>query len=151
MTDTGYGFKALDPTGATYYTRRDGTSETVYPLPRPGEKWGPWLEHHDPATPDGKPCGSGRFHVWRMLSLKYGPSGAWPWFVEWQGYIGGNEEKLGVQRLRLRRIAPKTFARALRPPFHWGKGADLYGADLYGADLRGANLSGADLSEANLG
>ena len=140
MTDisTGYGFKALDPTGATYPNRRAGSCEMLYALPHPGEKWGPWMEHPNPAIPDGHACGAGRFHIWKKLSGKYGPVNWWPWFVQWENEIGHDNTKIGVTRLRLRRITPKTLHRALR--LGWGSRADLRYADLHDADLSGADL-----------
>ena len=137
---TGYGFKALDPTGATYY----GSKRFAYPQPRPGEKWGPWFAHPNPAEPDGQECGPGGWHVHKRLSLQYGPPGAYPWFVQWRGLLGEGADKVRVRELRLRVITPKALARALRPPFNWGTGADLRRANLSRADLYGANLSGAN-------
>jgi len=154
--DSGYGFKALDPTGATYPdNRRDGSGVMLYALPRPDEKWGPWMDHPNPAEPDGRECGHGRFHIWSSLSLEYGPRNPWPWFVQWEVKIGGDGRKLGVRRLRLRRISPRVLARSLRSPFNWGFGACLSniclsGANLYAANLYAANLRDADLSDANL-
>ena len=148
--DTGYGFKCLDPTGATYHKRRNGSSEMLYALPHPGEKWGPWMEHPQPAEPDGASCGPGRYHVMLKLSAVYAPTNWWPWFVQWSGQIGADNEKVSVAKLRLRRISPAVLARALRPPFNWGYMADLRKAGLYMANLRGANLREADLRVANL-
>jgi len=146
--DTGYGFKFLDPTGATYPRRRDGSNEMLYALPRPGEKWGPWMIHPNAAVRDGPSCGPGRYHVMLKLSAVYAPRHWWPWFCQWRGVVGSDSEKVGVTNLRLRRIAPKVLCRALRPPFNWGREAILQRADLSGADLREADLSGADLREA---
>ena len=145
-----YGFKALDPTGCTYY---EG-DPFIYNLPQRGEKWAV-TEHPEPAERDGEECGPGGLHVHNSLSLRYGPPGAWPWFVRYRSEdaVGGGprHDKTRVTRLELRRIHPRTLARCLRPPFNWGRGgADLHGADLYGANLSGANLYGADLRGANL-
>jgi len=150
MQQHGYGFKFLDPTGATYPGRHDGSDEMLYALPRPGEKWGPWMEHPRPAAPDGQACGPGRYHVMRKLSAVYAPRNWWPWFCEWSEPCGQDQEKVGVRQLRLRRISPRVLDRALRPPFNWGCQANLIGANLIGANLIGANLHGADLSGANL-
>jgi hypothetical protein len=145
----GYGWKFLNPYGAT---TRNGV-ETLYPLPRPDEKWGPWFKHPTPAEPDGEDCGSGRWHVMNRLDARYAPSDWYPWFVEWRGLIGKSQEKTGVAELRLRRLPLKVFIRLLR----WGygcnanlRGADLYGANLHGANLYEADLRGADLYGANL-
>ena len=165
IEQTGYGIKILDATGATYHTRRGGRAETVYALPGPDEKWGPWNVHANPAEPDGLACGSGGFHAHRRLSWAYGPPRGWPWFALWRGLLGEDDEKVRVREIRLRRIAPAVLWRAMRPPFDWGRGADLrwanlmaadlmradlYEADLRWANLRGANLSGADLRWADL-
>jgi hypothetical protein len=146
----GYGFKCLDPTGATYPDRRDGSEEMLYTLPRPGEKWGPWMDHPNPSTADGQACGWGRYHVHLRLSAVYAPHNWWPWFAEWRQPVGADREKVGVLSIRLRRIAPKVLARALRPPFNWGHNADLRNADLSNADLGYAKLGCANLSYANL-
>ena len=161
----GYGFKILDPTGATYHERRDGSQEIIYALPRPGKKWGPWNVHPCPAEPDGEACGHGRFHLHKRLSFAHAPTRGWPWFAQWEGLVGEDDEKIAVRRLRLRRIAPRVLWRALHSPFNWGceadlswanlswanlHGANLHGADLHGADLRWANLGEADLTGANL-
>jgi len=148
--DRGFAFKLLDPTGATYPGRRDGSNEMLYVLPRPGEKWGPWTDHPDPVAPDGKAYGPGGFHAHKRLSWAYAPLRAWPWWMEWEGLLGENLEKVRVSRYRLRRIAPKVLWRALRPPFSWGKGANLAYANLRGADLRHADLRFADLRDADL-
>jgi hypothetical protein len=147
--ETGTGFKFLNPYGATNY----GGKDFLYPLPNPNEKWGPWIEHPNPAEPDGSDCGSGRLHVMLRLSADYAPHNWWPWFCQWEGEIGRSEEKIGVKRLRLRRINTKTFHRIIRMGYCRGadlSGADLSGAGLSGADLSGAGLSGADLSGAGL-
>ena len=147
-----YGFKALDQTGCTYF---EGQA-FVYNLPRRGEQWA-LTEHPEPGQFDGNECGPGGLHVHNRLSLEYGPPGSWPWFARYrvEAVLGSSEQKTRVTQMELRRIHPRVLARALRPPFNWGKGANLRwanlsGADLYGADLSGADLSGADLSEVDL-
>ena len=144
-----YGFKALGPTGCTHY----GGEPFIYNLPQRGQKWAV-TEHPEPAEHDGEECGPGGLHVHNSLSLRYGPPGAWPWFVRYRSddAIGGGprHDKTRVTRLEVRRVHPRTLARCLRPPFNWGCGADLRGANLVGADLRGANLVGADLRGADL-
>ncbi len=147
----GNSIKMLDPTGATYYQG----NATVYPTPRGDEKWGPWLVHPNPAEPDGSACGPGGWHTHRSLSYAYAPRRAWPWWAEWRRSLGMNNEKVQAVEVRLRRIAPKVLWRAMKPPFNWGRGANLSGAnlseaDLSGANLREANLRGADLSGADL-
>jgi hypothetical protein len=152
--DRGHGFKFLNQYGATQYQGKD----FIYPLPHPDQKWGAWIEHPDPAEPDGLDCGPGRFHVMRKLSADYAPPGWWPWFCEWEGEIGESKEKVGARRLRLRRIPRKVFWKILRngdcarADLRGAnlRGANLMGADLRGANLRGANLMGADLTGANL-
>ena len=139
MEDHGYGFKFLNPYGATEY---DG-NDFIYPLPAPDQKWSDWVEHPDPVEPDGNDCGEGRLHVMNTLSAQYAPSNWWPWFCEWEGIIGASEEKVGVRRLRLRRINKRAFWKIIRMGY-------CSGAYLRGAYLRGANLSGADLSGAYL-
>jgi len=146
---TGEGWKFLDPTGCTYY---EGTA-TQYPLPRPGETWGPWLEHPSPAVPDGQDCGPGRFHVMRRLDARYAPRNWWPWRAEYSGVIGSSEEKLGVKAVRLRRVSPEEFHDLIRTGECQGanlQGANLQGADLRDANLRYTNLWYADLRDANL-
>ena len=138
------GWKFLTPYGATEYNRK----ETLYPLPQPGEKWGPWIKHPEPAEPDGCDCGAGRFHVMRKLDACYAPTNWWPWFVEWRGSVGKSDEKLGCHELRLRRVPKRVFWKIIR--LGWCRGANLRGANLRGADLRGANLRGAILREADL-
>ena len=133
------GFKFLTPYGAT--TRRDingrENGETIYPLPRPDEKWGPWFEHPKP-TEDGESCGSGRWHVMRSISAVYAPSDWWLWYVQAENIIGESDEKFSCTRLRLRRISRKVFWRMIR--LGWCKGANLLNADLSGVDLREANI-----------
>ena len=138
----GNGIKFLTPWGTTeqHYTE--------YTLPQPGEKWGAWMEHPAHALPDGNDCGPGRYHVMKALSAQYAPSNWWPWWVEYQSVIGESAEKVGVARLRLRRIRPAVFHRMIR--FGWCKDADLTGADLTGANLIRANLTGANLTRADL-
>ena len=56
----GYGFKFLNPYGATEYEGED----FLYPLPQPNEKWGEWIEHPSPAEPDeNKYLPSGLNHI----------------------------------------------------------------------------------------
>ena len=140
----GRGWKFLNQYGATEY---EGV-ETIYPLPRPDEKWGPWLTHPEPAEPDGKDCGSGRWHVMKKLSAQYAPIGWWPWFVEYRGIFGESDKKVGVRELRLRLVPKRVFWRVIR--LGWCKGSNLWNAVLWNADLRGANLRGANLRDANL-
>ena len=141
---TGYGFKLLDPTGATY---RDGV-RFGYHLPAPGEKWSEWTRHPEPAEFDGKDSGPGRIHLMRRIDARYADRNWWPWFAQWTGLVGASDEKLGVVEVRLRLIEPRVFWRIIR--MGWCTGADLSGANLRGASLRGASLSDADLSLANL-
>jgi hypothetical protein len=163
-------FKFLDPTGATY---RNG-EPFYYNLPGPGQKWATTM-HPEPVEPDGKACGAGRIHLMRNLSATYAPPNWWPWWAVPIGEMDSDSEKVSAAGCKLRRISPRVLARALRPPFNWGMGADLrsaylrsadlrsaylrsanlrsadlYGANLSGADLSGADLSGADLSGADL-
>ena len=64
------GWKFLNPYGATekYTITGDQNGETVYPLPGPTEKWGPWFNHPSPSKPDGDACGSGRFHIMKKFN-----------------------------------------------------------------------------------
>ena len=140
-------FKFLDPTGCTYHEAR----AFQYNLPQRGQTWGDWTEHPEPAEPDGNACGPGRLHLMKTMSARYAPANWWPWWAEGDVLVGEDREKASYWRVKLRRISPKAFARCLRPPFSWGKAADLRDADLRDADLRGANLRGADLRDANLG
>ena len=150
----GTGFKFLAPDLCTYHDDQP----FAYPVPAPGEKWGPWFEHPDPVEPDGRACGPGRLHVMKEFNARYAPVVWWPWWVQWAGKIGEDKEKVGVRYVRLRRISRSVFWKALC--LGWGKSANLKeanlkeanlsGADLGEANLRGANLSGADLSGANL-
>ena len=142
------GWKFLDPTGATYPHRRDGTKEMVYLLPRPGQKWGDWMRHPNPAEPDGRTCGPGRFHIMRRLDALYAPPQWYPWFAEIRGVLGADEVKASGTEIRLRRVPPRVFWRIIR--LGWCAGNDLREAPLGGADLHGANLSGTDLSDADL-
>lgn len=145
MTETRYGFKFLDPTGATYYNG----IETVYPLPAPGEKWGPEFVHPNPAEPDGKDCGPGRWHVMKRPSADHAPDSWWPWYVQSTGVIvGESKKKFGTTALRLRRISQKAWHRIIR--MGWCSSANLSGANLFKANLHKANLYGANLSWANL-
>jgi len=147
MTEYAYGFKALDPTGCTYFNGE----QFVYNLPSRGEKWAT-TEHPEPGVVNGDECGAGGLHVHNRLSLEFGPPGAWPWFVRYriEDVLGGGEgyDKTRVIRLELRRISPRVLARSLRPPFNWGYEANLCGANLYEANLCGANLYGANLRGA---
>jgi hypothetical protein len=139
-----HGFKFLTPYGSTIYHNR----ETVYPIPRPDEKWGPWFYHPAPATPDGMDCGPGRWHVMLKPSANYAPTNWWVWYAEGKGIVGESTEKFGCTAIRLRRITQKMFWRMIR--LGWCKRANLYKADLHRADLGKANLRGADLQGADL-
>ena len=136
----GNGIKFLTPWGTTeqHYTE--------YALPQPGEKWGAWMEHPAPAAPDGNDCGPGRYHVMKSMSAQHAPRNWWPWWVQYEKIVGESEEKIGVVRLRLRRIRPATFYRLIRAG--WCVGANLRGANLRGACLYNADLTGADLTGA---
>jgi hypothetical protein len=139
------GFKFLDPTGATYHNG----NATIYPLPGPGEKWGPELVHPNPAEPDGSDCGPGRYHIMKRPTNPYGPRNWWPWYVVSTGEtIGESSEKFGTAALKLRRISPAVWHRIIR--LGWCRDANLRGANLRGADLRYADLRGADLRGADL-
>ena len=143
--DTGYGFKNLDKNGRTHPWRRDGSGVMQYELPADGEKWGPRMQHPNPAEPDGLGCGPSRYHVWRRLYAMYA---GWPWFVQWRGLIGHDALQVGVRELRLRRIRPEVLHRGLR--LGWGKRVRLNWTDLCEADLHGADLRAADLFHGNL-
>ena len=136
--------KFLTPDLCTYYDDKP----FPYPAPAPGEKWGPWFEHPDPAEPDGQACGPGRLHGMKSLNVCYAPKPWWPWWVEWSGLIGEDSEKVAVRYMRLRRITRPVFWKALR--HGWGKNADLRSADLSYANLRSADLRSADLRSADL-
>jgi len=140
-------FKFLTPDGATYFN----DEPFVYNLPRRDEKW-TRTEHPDPLTgPDGEPCGPGGLHLMKRLDARYAPRNWWPWWARPAGVVlGEDNEKARTTAVDLRRINRAVFHRALKPPFNWGRGADLYGADLRGADLGGADLGGADLGGAYL-
>ena len=140
----GRGFKFLNGYNATTYTGKD----FIYPVPGPGEKWGPWFLHPEPAEPDGDDCGAGRIHIMKKLDARYAPNHWWPWFCEYRGVIGESDEKLGAKEIRLRRITESVFWKIIR--LGHCSGANLWRADLRDADLRGANLWGADLRGANL-
>lgn len=127
-------FKFLDASGATYFEGK----ETVYSLPRPDEKWGPWMEHPTPSEPDGQACGPGGYHLMLGPNAVYAPNNWWPWWAEGRGVIGSDRKKARFQAVRLRRIAPKVWHRVLR--LGWCRGADLSRADLQGANLREANI-----------
>jgi len=141
-------FKFLDPTGCTYYNGE----AFQYNLPQRGEKWSALTMHPDALPePDGEPCGPGGIHLKRRLDARYAPANWWPWWAQPVGLeLGRDAEKVRVQGVRLRRISPRVLARCMRPPFNWGRSANLRGANLYGADLYDANLSGANLRGANL-
>jgi hypothetical protein len=153
------GWKFLTPYGATEY---DGT-ETIYPLPQSGEKWGPWFEHPEPGIVDGAPCGPGGWHFMRRPDARYAPRNWWPWYCQVNGILGQNQERGRAVKIRLRRINKRTWWRIIR--LGWCSGADLryanlraanlfaaylFGANLIGADLRGADLSGANMCAAKL-
>lgn len=154
-----HGWKFLTPWGTTEgrdlpgLAAKKGQREAcVYPLPQPGEKWGAWMSHPNPAQ-DGRHCGDGRFHVMKTIGAQYAPHSWWIWFAEGRGVTGQDGEKVGVNAIRLRRVRPEVFWRMLR--FGWGKGANLedatlYRANLYRANLENATLSGANLENANL-
>jgi hypothetical protein len=140
----GRGWKFLNPYGATIY---NGV-ETLYPLPRPDEKWGPWFVHPQPVEPDGKDCGPGRWHVMNLMSADFATDDWWVWFAEYRGIIGQSTNKTGVREIRLRRVTRKAFIRVIR--WGWCRRANLEGANLIRANLEGANLYGANLYGANL-
>lgn len=101
----GRGWKFLTPYCTTEYDDKD----FIYPIPGPGEKWGPWIAHPTPAMPDGADCGPGRLHIMNKLDAKYAHHNWWPWFVEYRGAIGRSDEKTGVRELRLRRVTRRVF------------------------------------------
>jgi len=151
MMTINHGWKFLTPYGSTIYKGED----FVYSLPQPGQKWGPWIEHPDPAEPDGISCGPGRLHVMKKLSADYAPRGWWPWYVEYSDcdVIGESWGIVSVRKLRLRRLNANSFWRLIRLGYCQGSdlwGANLQEASLWGADLQGANLRAANLREANL-
>jgi hypothetical protein len=137
-------FKFLDASLATHYKG----VETVYPVPAPGEKWGPWLEHPEPVEPDGGDCGPGGYHLMKVCSAEYAPINWWPWWAEGDGLVGESARKARYHRVRLRRISPAVWYRALC--LGWGRSANLRSANLSDANLRNADLRNADLSDANL-
>ena len=140
-------FKFLDPAGCTYY---DG-QPFAYNLPGRDEKWSEPTMHPDPAEPDGEACGPGRLHLMNDLGAQYAPANWWPWWARGVGEeIGGDKEKTAFAGVELRRIERRVLWRALRPPFNWGKRANLSRANLSWANLSWANLSWANLSRANL-
>ena len=110
--NTERGWKFLNPRGATV---REGV-EYVYVLPAQGEKWGAWMRHPEPAEPDGKACGPGRWHIMRRLDACYAPEAWWVWFAEARGVTGEDGEKFGAIEVRLRRVTPRVFWRMIR----WG-------------------------------
>jgi len=139
-------FKFLDPSGCTWHKGEP----FVYNLPGRGEKWAR-TEHPEPAEPDGESCGPGRLHLMKTLDARWAPASWWPWWARGEGLVGENEDKAAYHVVELRRMSKRVFARCLRPPFSWGRDADLRGADLRDANLRGADLRWADLRDANLG
>jgi len=140
-------FKFLTPDGCTYHNGQ----QFVYNLPGRGEKWATTMHPEPQEKPDGLDCGPGGIHLMKALDAGYAPDNWWPWWARPAGLVlGKSSEKLRVQGCDLRRISPRVLARCLRPPFNWGRRANLSGADLYTANLRGANLSWADLRGANL-
>ena len=127
-------WKFLDPSGCTFY----GGKYFAYVLPRPDQKWADPTEHPDPVEPDGKACGPGRLHTMVSLDAQYASSNWWPWAARGIGdCIGSDNEKSAYAAVQLRRVTPRTFWRCLRPPFNWGKNANLYRANLSRANLRG--------------
>lgn len=152
------GWKFLTPYGATLH---DGKT-TIYPLPGPDEKWGPWITHPDKRVEaDGFDCGPGGYHAMQNIDAQYAPAVSWwIWYVQtYEVYLlGQSSEKFRARRIRLRRVLPWVFHRMIR--LGWCAGlslrqaslhnADLHGANLCGTCLRGANLAGADLAGANL-
>ena len=71
------GWKFLNPRGASEW---EGV-EYPYSLPAPGEKWGAWMRHPEPAEMDGKASGPGRLHLMRQLDARYAPEAWWVWFA----------------------------------------------------------------------
>jgi hypothetical protein len=152
-------WKMLDNCGCTYYR---GKPE-VYALPSRTKKWGPWVRHPDPAEPDGRSCGGGRYHFMKRPDWRFAPPRAWPWRAELRGVVGEDDVKVSAVEYRLSRVLPDDLWEWERVN-GWRRadlrganlreanlrGAALYGADLGGADLRGANLRGADLRGADL-
>ena len=147
MTKYCYGFKFLSPSLATEYKG----AETVYPVPGPGEKWGPTFQHPSPAQPDGKDCGPGGWHVLNTFDAQYASHPWYPWFVRYEAsmILGTSKEKTRVSALQLRRIAPQVLWRWLQMGL--GSLANLSHADLSHANLTRADLGWANLSDADLG
>lgn len=145
-------FIFLDPTGAIYYDDKP----FYYNLPLHGERISARTEHPNPCEPDGLSFGAGRICIMKHLDAFFAPPNWWPWWVaEYGPVIGESEEQVGVNWVQLCRISPKTFWRMLRPPFNWGRkanlrGANLQGAKLWKADLQETNLWGANLWEVDL-
>jgi hypothetical protein len=141
-----YGWKFLDGSCSTTH---EGII-TSYPVPAPGEKWGPWMEHPRPAKPDGQDCGPDRYHIMKRPSATYAPVGWWIWYARYedQDIIGESDEKTGVKRVSLRRVTRKSFMRMIR--LGWMCDANLCHANLRYADLRRADLCHANLCDANL-
>ena len=143
-----FGFKFLDPAGCTYHNGE----AFQYNLPQRGEKWSQPTMHPEPVEPDGRACGLGRLHQMAIMGANYAPVNWWPWWSRGVGgLVGQDDKKRGWHGLELRRVSPRIFARALRPPFCWGRGADLYQANLRWADLRWADLSGAKINHLTVG
>lgn len=157
-------YKFLDPMLMTHFRN----IETVYPVPGPGERWGPWLFHPRDYQPDDMACGPGGFHLMKNLDARYAQVPWGVWYAKGEGLLGEDFEKARFSRVRLRRIPRKTLHRLLRLGAATGRvlssaslsSADLHNANfrytvfrnsnLYGAILRGANLAGATLTNANL-
>jgi len=139
MSDRGYGFKFLTPWGTT----ESEYGRCAYKLPVKDGEWGPWMKHSEPSKPDGKDCGTGRYHLMKHLDARYAPQNWWPWLAEYKGFVGESNEKIGVISLRLMRITPYQL-------WHIIRSGECRGANLREANLRGANLREADLREADL-
>jgi len=123
VTEIMTGFKFLDPSCCTYHNGK----AYAYPVPVPGEKWGPWFKHPEPAEPDGDDCGPGGWHIMKRLNASYAPRNWWPWAAQGRGLVGESNQKARVHEVRIRRISRYVFWRALR--LGWGKEANLRGAD----------------------
>jgi len=143
------GWKFLDPSCCT---KHDGVYNP-YPVPQPGEEWGPWYRHPEPGAPDGNLCGSGGWHIMLKFDARFAPINWWPWIAEGRGLLGSDELKARVTEIRLKRMTLDDLSQFIRETnlsYADLGGANLIYADLRGADLRNANLSYADLSGANL-
>jgi len=156
------GFKFLTPRGTTTWD----DEEVVYPLPAPYEKWGPTLRHSCPAQPEPdvhSACGPGRFHLMRRLDNKYQKGPWWVWYAKYEKLIAEDEEKLGVDGVRLRHITPRhlfTMARigmlkniSLQYLYlinaDWRRGKFQL-SDLSYTIMRGGDFQYADLDNAKL-